>query len=58
LVIDRQKFTREFKLEAVWLIRSRGVSYAQAEQDLAVHQLQLRSWMKVFADDPAQALLG
>ena len=41
--MERRKFTREFKLEAVRLIRDRGVSYAQAAQDLAVHQSQLRS---------------
>ena len=33
----KTKFTREFKLEAVRLIRERGVSYAQASQDLSVH---------------------
>ena len=27
--MERRKFTREFKLEAVRLIRDRGVSYAQ-----------------------------
>jgi transposase-like protein len=42
-VKERRKFTREFKLEAVRrLIRDRGVSYAQASQDLGVHQSQLR----------------
>jgi transposase len=56
--MERRKFTREFKLEAVRLIRDRGVSYAQAEQDLDVHQSQLRSWVKAFADDPAQAFPG
>ena len=30
--MERRKFTREFKLEAVRLIKDRGVSYAQAEQ--------------------------
>ena len=54
--MERRKFTREFKLEAVRLIKDRGVSYAQAEQDLAVHQSQLRSWVKAFADDPAAGL--
>ena len=38
----RRKFTREFKLEAVRLIKERGVSYAQASHDLGVHQSQLR----------------
>ena len=39
--MQRWKFTREFKLEAVKLIRDRGVSCAQASQDLGVHQWQL-----------------
>jgi transposase len=42
---QRRKFTREFKLEAVNLIRDRGVSYAQASQDLGVHPTQLRNWV-------------
>ena len=41
--MERRKFTREFKLEAVRLIKERGVSYAQASHDLSVHQSQLRS---------------
>ena len=28
--MERRKFTREFKLEAVRLIKQRGVGYAQA----------------------------
>ena len=32
--MERRKFTREFKLEAVRLIKDRGVSYVQASQDL------------------------
>ena len=44
-----------FKLEAVRLIRDRGVSYAQASQDLDVHVSQLRDWVKKFSDDPQQA---
>ena len=37
--MERRKFTREFKLEAVRLIKDRGVSYAQASQDLNVHHV-------------------
>jgi transposase-like protein len=33
--MERWKFTREFKLGAVRLIKDRGVSYAQASQDLS-----------------------
>ena len=44
--MERRRYTREFKLEAVRLIRDRGVSYAQASQDLKVHPTQLRNWVK------------
>ena len=40
--MERRKFTREFKLEAVRLVKDRGVSYVQASQDLNVHTSQLR----------------
>src|SRR3954469_15826295 len=50
--MERRKFTREFKLEAVRLIKDRGVSYVQAAQDLDVHVSQLRDWVKRFSDDP------
>jgi transposase-like protein len=57
-VMERRRFTREFKLEAVRLIRDRGVSYAQASQDLSVHPTQLRNWVKAFGDDPQEAFPG
>ena len=56
--MERRKFTREFKLEAVRLIKDRGVSYVQASQDLGVHTSQLRDWVKKFADDPQHAFPG
>jgi transposase-like protein len=56
--MERRKFTREFKLEAVRLIKERGVSYAQASEDLGVHQSQLRGWVKALADDPQHAFPG
>lgn len=56
--MERRKYTREFKLEAVKLIKERGVGYAQASQDLGVHQTVLRKWVKDFAGDPQQAFPG
>jgi transposase-like protein len=50
--MERRQFTREFKLEAVRLIKDRGVSYVRASQDLDVHVSQLRDWVKKFSDDP------
>ena len=38
----RRQFTREFKLEAVKLVRERGVTAAQAARDLGVHENVLR----------------
>ena len=54
--MERRKFIREFKLEAVRLIKDRGVSYVQASEDLGVHPSQLRDWVKKFAEDPEQGL--
>jgi transposase-like protein len=56
--MERRQFTREFKLEAVRLIKQRGVSYAQASADLGVHPTQLRNWVKQLADDPQHAFPG
>ena len=56
--MERRQFTREFKLEAVRLIKQRGVSYAQASKDLGVHPTQLRNWVKQLADDPQHAFPG
>ena len=56
--MERRKFTREFKVEAVRLIKDRGVSYAQAAEDLDVHPTQLRDWVKKLADDPQHAFPG
>ncbi|MGY3456143.1 transposase-like protein [Bradyrhizobium sp. LM3.4] len=56
--MERRQFTREFKLEAVRLIKQRGVSYAQASKDLGIHPTQLRSWVKQLADDPQHAFPG
>ena len=54
----RRRFTPEFKLEAVRLIRECGVSYARASKDLKVHQTQLRNWVRAFGKDPQQAFRG
>lgn len=39
--MPRRKFGREFKIEAVRLVRERGVSVAQAARDLDVHESML-----------------
>jgi transposase len=58
VVMRRRKFSREFKIEAVKLVRERGVSVAQAGRDLDVHDNVLRKWIKEFGSDSAQAFPG
>jgi transposase len=54
----RRKFSREFKVESVKLVRERGVSVAQAARDLDLHENLLRKWVKEFGSDPAHAFPG
>jgi transposase len=56
--MERRKFSREFKLEAVKLIKERGVSVTQASRDLGVHGTVLRNWVRDYAADPSQAFPG
>jgi transposase len=52
--MERRKFTREFKLEAVQLIQERGVTVAQAARDLGVQGSVLRRWVQECAADAPQ----
>jgi transposase len=56
--MQRRRFSREFKVEAVKLVRERGASAAQAARDLGVHENVLRKWVKEFGSDPVQAFPG
>jgi len=54
----KRVFSREFKLEAVRLVKERGVSVAQASRDLDIHENVLRKWVRDFVADPVQAFPG
>lgn len=56
--MGRRTFSHEYKLEAVRLVRDRGVSVAQASRDLGVHENVLRKWVKDWDADPKQAFPG
>lgn len=56
--MQRRKFSREFKLESVRLVKDRGVAVAQAARDLDLHENVLRKWIRQFADDPQHAFPG
>ena len=54
----RRRFSREFKLEAVRLVREQDVSIAQAAQDLGLHENVLRKWVRSYEADPIHAFPG
>jgi transposase len=55
---QRRKFSREFKIEAVRLVKDRGVGIAQASRDLDVHENVLRKWIRELSGDAAHAFPG
>jgi transposase len=55
--MQRRKFGREYKLEAVKLVRERGVSVAQAARDLDIHENVLRKWVREYGSDPRRRFL-
>ena len=56
--MERRKYTREFKLETVNMMKGRGVSLAQAARDLDIKHTVLRRWVKEFGADPQHAFPG
>jgi transposase len=56
--MERRKFSREFKLEAVKLVVERSVGFAQAARDLDLHVNVLRKWVREQTADPQQAFPG
>lgn len=49
----RRAYSLEFKLEAVRLLRQKGVSVAQVARDLGVSENVLHSWKRKFEEDPS-----
>ena len=56
--MGRRVFCREFKLEAVKLVRDRGMAVVQACRDPDIAGSVLRRWMREAAADPQQAFPG
>ena len=56
--MGRRSFSRQFKLEAVKLVRERGVSVTQASKDLGISQSVLGRWVREASTDPKQAFPG
>ena len=54
----RRQSTRDFKGEAVRLVKERGVSVTQAARELDVHESLLRRWVRELSADPQFAFPG
>ena len=54
----RRRFSREFKQEAVRLVRERGIAVAQVARDLDLHESVLRTWIRAHVADPTHAFPG
>ena len=55
---QRRKFSREFKPEAVKLVREREMSVSQAARDLDLHENVRRKWVREQQADPGSAFPG
>jgi transposase len=54
----RRRYTREFKLEAVRLVRDQSLGMRQAAQNLDIHESVLRRWVKDYTSTPAHTFPG
>jgi transposase len=55
---QRRRFSKEFKLEAVKLVKEGGVGIGQAAQDLGIYETSLRRWIKQHEIDEGQGSAG
>jgi transposase len=54
----RRSFSREFKLEAVKLVKEGGVKIAQASRDLGICETSLRRWIQQYETDQGEGSAG
>ena len=57
-MVQRRKFSKEFKLESVNLVLGRGVSLAQAARDLDINESVPSRWIREFGQSEQRAFPG
>jgi transposase len=55
---ERKTYTKEFKIEAVRLIKTSGKTQSQIEEDLGIGSGCLSRWKKKYAENGEQAFPG
>jgi transposase len=56
--MGRRRFTREFKISAVKLVREQGYTAVQAAKSLGVDAASIRGWVEKFGEEAGQAPTG
>ena len=54
---ERRRYTQEFKLEAIRLVRT-GIAKARVARDLGIHLSVLKAWLRQFDHDPDNPFPG
>ena len=54
----RRKFTKEFKIEAVELVKQRAGKVTEVADNLGIHPVVLHRWIREFSEDPEYASPG
>jgi transposase len=54
---ERRRYTQEFKLEAIRLVRT-GIAKARVARDLGIHLSVLKAWLRQFDQDPDNPFPG
>lgn len=54
----RRRFTKEFKIEAVELVKQRAGKVTEVADNLGVHPVVLHRWIREFSEDPEYAFPG
>ncbi len=54
----RRSFSKDFKLEAVRLVKEGGLGAARAAKDLGIYETSLRRWIKQYEIDHGEGPAG
>src|ERR1700722_4309707 len=54
---ERRRYTQEFKLEVIRLVRT-GIAKARVARDLGIHLSVLKAWLRQFDQDPDNPFPG
>jgi len=57
-MIKRKKYTKEFKLDAISLVREQNLNVAEASRNLGVSAQMLGRWIKEEENEDGQAFRG